>query len=183
MKNLCVNGEAITNSYHETEPDRFSPNHAFDGTIVNSYSSHSYTGDNKPYIGYHFPKTVKILKMYLIQGATSSYGQYAKNLYVIYSDDGINWVDAKYVTNLSGSYNSETGEFDIIYTIDLEEDYGVHEYWGLQLRENVSGGPSQYPWQVRELEMHGNSLTKDLIKNKILNHELIQKCVIPYEEE
>ena len=173
MKNLCINGTAITNSYHESgNIEKFGPDNAFDKTIASGYASHSFTGRNTPYIAYHFTKAVKILRIHLTQGSSSSISEYGKNLYVIYSDNGTEWINAKYVMNLPCGYSE----------IELE-DYGNHEYWGLQLRENVDGINSDYPWQVKELEMYGNSQTKDLIKDKILNHKLIQKYLIPYGEE
>jgi len=172
MKNLCINGEAITNSFHESgNIEKFGPNNAFDGSTSKGYASHSFAGSNKPYIAYHFSKPERILKMYLTQGSGNEIAEYGTNVYVIYSDDGINWIDAKYVTNLPCGFTE----------IQLE-DNGAHEYWGLQLRENVSGINGDYPWTVVELEMYGNTSLKDAVKDAILNHELM-KYVVPHTEE
>ena len=185
MENLCINGEAITNSYHDNNPVGYGPDKAFDRDDNTCYCSHSYTEQNKPYIVYHFEKPVKVSKMLLRQGC--DVGQYGKNIYVIYSDDGINYIEAEYITDLiNNGYNSDN---PYPSEIILKKDYGEHEYWGLQLKENVSGGPAPYPWTVLELEMHGfetivSPKVKNSVKNTIVNHPLIQKhCFVTDIEE
>ncbi len=64
--NLCINGEAITNSILSSESGH-GPEKAFDDDITTTYASESYVRRIKPYCGYKFTKPVKIHKIYLFQ--------------------------------------------------------------------------------------------------------------------
>lgn len=207
--NLCVGGEAITNSFSTENGISYEASLAFDGNKETVYGSESFVASIRPYVGYKFPSPVSIDEIYLYQATY----RWCTDINVIYSDDGKNWETAELFTDLK-----------VENTLMLSKDYGGHLYWCLQAVSNPVGEKPEYPWDVGEIEMYGYSTSgdnnnntddnsgnnntedneateddntnnnetektntmseviKNSVKNTILNNELIRHC-ITYENE